>query len=379
MTIGTRVFAVVALNGGESVVVRRLTEQFGEPARRMVYMQHFEVLHPAKKSPVTFSAGMSWEAAQDIGGYKLKIPANFDPWLAITECLIGDRLDREGAAGFEAPGFEVLCMTGTLEELSKRPARSAAEIRVYLEGKVRAYWEHVQARDTSFGLADSLRLGVTVERLVDVARLGEDERWTITEGRREHEFSVIAMNEFLDKLPDRHVSTSSIARARPGTPTSSQQLDAREIAIANALDEALPYSANAYRQAIIDLGDTTRLSYGGIAAELREVVGAALRHLAPAEAVEQMPGYRRELGTNGPTMRQRARYILWSRHRSGATVEDSVEKFDDPAASVARSVYSRGSRSTHAPTDRSEVLNLAGYADAVLAELLNVHDSRPAT
>ena len=42
---------------------------------------------------------------------------------------------------------------------------------------------------------------------------------------------------------------------------------------------------------------------------------------------------------------------------------------------LARSVYDRGSLSSHVATTRQEVLTLKGYADAVLADLLQIHKS----
>jgi hypothetical protein len=41
--------------------------------------------------------------------------------------------------------------------------------------------------------------------------------------------------------------------------------------------------------------------------------------------------------------------------------------------SLARSLYNRGSVSTHVVTTRQEVLTIKAYADAVLADLLQLH------
>ncbi len=53
--------------------------------------------------------------------------------------------------------------------------------------------------------------------------------------------------------------------------------------------------------------------------------------------------------------------------------EDAVAAVENSVGSLARSVYNRGSLSTHIATTRREVLTFKGYADAVLADLLQIH------
>jgi len=52
---------------------------------------------------------------------------------------------------------------------------------------------------------------------------------------------------------------------------------------------------------------------------------------------------------------------------------DAVGAVEDSGSSLARSVYTRGSVSTHVVTTRNEVLTIKAYADAVLAGLLQIH------
>jgi hypothetical protein len=75
-------------------------------------------------------------------------------------------------------------------------------------------------------------------------------------------------------------------------------------------------------------------------------------------------------------MRQKARFILKARgvgESSRTAPEQSVELLEEQIASLARSVYERGSASTHAATVKPQVLSFKSYADAVLAELLQLH------
>jgi hypothetical protein len=45
---------------------------------------------------------------------------------------------------------------------------------------------------------------------------------------------------------------------------------------------------------------------------------------------------------------------------------------DESIAALARSTYTRGSASTHATTDASEIRKLKRYVDALLEELLEI-------
>ena len=149
-----------------------------------------------------------------------------------------------------------------------------------------------------------------------------------------------------------------------------------EAGIVETLEKMLPQTALCYRQVLSDLFGQDRLSYRGTATELREVVREVLDHLAPDQAVQASPGFKLEKDRKGPTMKQKARYILKARgvgESSRAAPEQSVELLEEQIASLARSVYERGSASTHGATAKSQVLSFKGYADAVLAELLQLH------
>jgi hypothetical protein len=100
-----------------------------------------------------------------------------------------------------------------------------------------------------------------------------------------------------------------------------------------------------------------------------------LDHLAPDAAVVKAPGFAYEKGLTKPTMKQKARFILKNRggaQSSVSSAEDAVLRIEEATASLARSVYMRGSVSTHVATTLREARELKLYADAVLAELLEI-------
>lgn len=135
-------------------------------------------------------------------------------------------------------------------------------------------------------------------------------------------------------------------------------------------------AADSYEQAIRDIQTLIRVSFRGTAAELREVLREVLDHLAPDEDVMKMPGFQLEADRTGPTMRQKARFILRSRElpqHAGRAPEDTVVLFEERSAALVRSTYGRGSVVTHVVASRAEVQQLKMYVDAVLADLLQLH------
>lgn len=149
-----------------------------------------------------------------------------------------------------------------------------------------------------------------------------------------------------------------------------------EVGILKTLGLMLPGSATCYEQVLRDLADIDRVSYRGTATELREVVREVLDHLAPDADVMGSGGFKLERDRIAPTMKQKARFILKARgvgESSRTAPEQAVAMLEEHIASLARSVYERGSASTHGPTSRIQVLTFKGFADAVLAELLQLH------
>ncbi len=167
-----------------------------------------------------------------------------------------------------------------------------------------------------------------------------------------------------------------LLRGRAQNADGTERITGLEAGVVRTLEQMLPHAALSYRQVIADLNGPPRLSYRGTATELREVVREVLDHLAPDDDVVKLPGFKLEKDRRAPTMKQKARFILRARgvgESSRSAPEQSVELLEDQIASLARSVYERGSASTHAATVKSQVLSFKAYADAVLAELLQLH------
>ena len=172
------------------------------------------------------------------------------------------------------------------------------------------------------------------------------------------------------------VETAIEIRANSPSPQPAPRLTTpTEAAILSTLDQIVPTTALSYKQALIELGDQGRLSYRGTACELREVLRELLDHLAPDTDVLK-GGVKLERDQRRPSMKQKAVFILKNRgvgDTARKTAENSVEAIENSIGALARSVYDRGSLSTHVATSRQEVLTLKGYADAVLADLLQIH------
>jgi hypothetical protein len=157
--------------------------------------------------------------------------------------------------------------------------------------------------------------------------------------------------------------------------SSSSKLTGTEAAILKTLDQVVPTTALSYQQVLQDLQDISRVSYRGTASELREVLRELLDHLAPDSEVLKT-GIKLEHGQTKPTMKQKTVFILKARginETQRKTASDAIEAVEGAVGSLARSVYNRGSLSTHIGTSRGEVLVFKGYAEAVLAELLEIH------
>ena len=171
------------------------------------------------------------------------------------------------------------------------------------------------------------------------------------------------------------IETALEIAATSATAPASRAPSSVETAILRTLDQVAPTSALSYQQVLQDLEDSSRKSYRGTASELREVLRELLDHLAPDAAVMKS-GIKLEPGQTKPTMKQKTVFILKARgvnETQRKTARDATEAVEGAVGSLARSVYDRGSLSTHVETTRQEVMTFKGYADAVLAELLEIH------
>ncbi len=171
-----------------------------------------------------------------------------------------------------------------------------------------------------------------------------------------------------------HVEAAVEIKAGASAGPSLALTTATEAAILDTLRRILPTSALSYQQVLQDLSDSSRTSFRGTAAEMREVLRELLDHLAPDEEV--LKTVKLEKDQSRPSMKQKTMFILRARgvgETSRRPAENAAAAVEESVGSLARSVYDRGSLSTHVATTRREVLTFKGYADAVLADLLEIH------
>jgi hypothetical protein len=148
-----------------------------------------------------------------------------------------------------------------------------------------------------------------------------------------------------------------------------------DVQIIKTLNDLLPSAGHSYQQALVDLSSESRLSWRGPATDLREALREVLDHLAPDEVVVGQTGFKLDPDTNGPTMKQKVRYILRQRKMNSGKiqpVETAAEAVDEILASFVRSIYTRSSVSTHTPTDIGEVRRVRDLVRVALREILSL-------
>jgi hypothetical protein len=134
-------------------------------------------------------------------------------------------------------------------------------------------------------------------------------------------------------------------------------------------------AATSYEQGLIDLQDDNRKSWRGTAVEFRESLREVLDMLAPDEEVKAQPGFQLEKDAKGPTMKQKAVFILKSRKALSKQIKpftDAIDVVEEIIGKFVRSVYERSSVATHTHVSRDEVLTTKSYVELALSELLEV-------
>lgn len=187
---------------------------------------------------------------------------------------------------------------------------------------------------------------------------------------------TVAFRRLVKDLRTKLFAQEKDVLATAGAGVAAAVGDSTDKLIIDTLRSLVPSAALAYEQGLIDLAEDTRLSWRGPATDFREAMRETLDHLAPDDAVKSQIGFKIEPNTNGPTMRQKVRYVLKIRERSKAAidaVETAAETVDGIVGSFVRSVYTRSSVSTHTPTDRSEVIRVRNFVRVALCELLEIN------
>lgn len=140
------------------------------------------------------------------------------------------------------------------------------------------------------------------------------------------------------------------------------------------LTDLVPSAALSYKQALLDLEDSSRISFRGPALEFREALREILDYLAPDDKVTSEDGYRVEKGRNGPTMKQKVRFIMKRKgmRSSSSTPEKAVVAFEEAVSSLTRAVYELSSKATHVAGNREKVTQLRRYVVTVFHEILDI-------
>jgi len=144
-----------------------------------------------------------------------------------------------------------------------------------------------------------------------------------------------------------------------------------------SLHSVKPSAALAFEQGLIDLHQTDRKSWRGTTVEFREALRETLDALAPDEAVIGQPGYKQEADTKGPTMKQKAIFILKSRRPKDPQVKafgDAIDVIEELIGKFIRSVYTRSSVAVHVADSKEEAKKVRDYVALVLGELLEVKE-----
>ncbi len=158
---------------------------------------------------------------------------------------------------------------------------------------------------------------------------------------------------------------------------SSEYFEPQQVRILESLRSINESAAKSYEQGLVDLQAGTRNSWRGTAVEFREALREVLDQLAPDSVVESQPAFKREPDTKGPTMKQKAVFILRARRAKKPqmkTFSDALDVVDELIGGLARSVYTRSSVAVHVAHSREETCKVRDYVTLLLAELLEVGD-----
>jgi hypothetical protein len=143
--------------------------------------------------------------------------------------------------------------------------------------------------------------------------------------------------------------------------------------VVERLEALNPGLARSYRQALVDIEDTTRESYLGPAGELREVLRGAITALTPDdETIKEQPWFKGHEGK--PTQAERVRFIMQQRPEGHGPAGVATELVEEKTGALGRDLYVRASRALHSGTEREEVVKIEVYVRGVLLDVLpSVH------
>lgn len=188
------------------------------------------------------------------------------------------------------------------------------------------------------------------------------------------------VNEYRNRLRAARRAIDGLELLILGAPaqrTVSGQLETRQQKILKMLHPVCPSAAASYEQGLEDLARGERKSWRGPAVDFREALREVLDVLAPDRELTKQAGFKIEPNTNGPTMRQKAVFILRARRAKDSQIKafaDAVDVIEEAIGKFVRSVYSRSSTAVHVQVSRDEAARIKDYVSLVLAELLEIKD-----
>jgi hypothetical protein len=183
--------------------------------------------------------------------------------------------------------------------------------------------------------------------------------------------SISSTEEAISLAKEMKLSEKAYLDAMP----DDNLVDDHEQLIIDSLSQIVPSAARSYKQAILDLDDSERISYRGAANELREALREIIDYFAPDAEVMAQEGFQLVKNQTKPTRKQKVRYILRARGMSKTATkvpEGMIEAIDAKVSVVVSATYSRTNISAHVQTERKEVLLVKQYVDSVLSELLSI-------
>ena len=208
-----------------------------------------------------------------------------------------------------------------------------------------------------------------------------DQKWQelirLAHGNNPKKSYLTKVKSIKKELTEFNVACLSVTAQKGIDGSDLSDLTPPEELILSTLENVVPSAAASYRQGILDLRATERLSYRGTAVEFREALRETLDHLAPDSDVKRQPEFKLEKDTTGPTMKQKVVFILRSRGRKKPqqdSIKKSMDLIESFTGALTRTIYNRASLATHLETSRTEVQRIKRYTDTIFFDLLEISE-----
>jgi hypothetical protein len=268
-------------------------------------------------------------------------------------------------------------MSNHIDQLSQALESAERSLR-----KVKAL--HVNTAETKSNVRELVRSYFEQARPTMLAALSGEGEMTLFDGAMQE---LLRCTQRRTRVEDYRRSLAASKRALSeielrslgslGGSTPNTSFEPRQARILENLRKVNAAAADSYEQGLLDLRGGNRKSWRGTAVEFREALRELLDTLAPDAEVTGQPGFKLEPDAKGPTMKQKAMFILRARRPKGPqakTFGDAVEVIEESIGKFVRSVYTHSSVGVHVASSKDEVRSIRDYVTLVLGELLEVTD-----